>query len=287
MLRDPHPQGVCDGPSVSSELITAAQASPDLPSAMLRSQPPQQWPDIDADQDLAGYKLDEYAPRVGDRCDGRPLALGYVRASTTKQVDEGASLQTQERLIRQAAEARGWDIEIVVEQARSAGSLRGRPALLEALERLDRGQAHALLALRLDRISRSVRDLADMLDRARRKGWSLVTVEADVDTSTPSGEFLWNVLGSAAQFERRLIGARTKEGLAQRRLEGVRLGRPPVLPEVTVRLISNLRAQGWSYARVAQHLNATGVPTAHGGRCWYRATVRRVALGQTAQSLAS
>ena len=224
---------------------------------------------------------------MGDPHTERPLALGYVRASTTRQVDEGASLQTQERLIRQAAEARGWDIEIVVEQARSAGSLRGRPALLEALERLDRGQAHALLALRLDRISRSVRDLADMLDRARRKGWSLVTVEADVDTSTPSGEFLWNVLGSAAQFERRLIGARTKEGLAQRRLEGVRLGRPPVLPLETVRLVADLRSQGWSYARVAEHLNAAGVPTAHGGRCWYPATVRGVALGQTAQSLAS
>jgi len=144
-----------------------------------------------------------------------------------------------------------------------------------------------LMALRLDRISRSVRDLADMLDRARRKGWSLVTVEADVDTSTPSGEFLWNVLGSAAQFERRLIGARTREGLAQRRLEGVRLGRPPVLPIETVRMISSLREQGWAYARIADHLNATGVPTAHGGRRWYPATVRAVALGQTAQGLAS
>lgn len=224
---------------------------------------------------------------MGDPHTERPLALGYVRASTTRQVDEGASLQTQERLIRQAAEIRGWDIEIVTEQARSAGSLRGRPALLEALERLDRGQAHALLALRLDRISRSVRDLADMLDRARRKGWSLVTVEADVDTSTPSGEFLWNVLGSAAQFERRLIGARTKEGLAQRRLEGVRLGRPPVLPVETVKMVADLRSQGWSYARVAEHFNASGVPTAHGGRCWYPATVRGVALGQTAQTLAS
>lgn len=224
---------------------------------------------------------------MGGSKDSRPLALGYVRASTTRQVDEGASLQTQERLIRQAAEARGWDIEIVVEQARSAGSLRGRPALVGALERLDRGQAHALLALRLDRISRSVRDLADMLDRARKKGWSLVTVEADVDTSTPSGEFLWNVLGSAAQFERRLIGARTKEGLAQRRLEGVRLGRPPVLPIETVRLIAHLRSEGLSYARVAARLNAERVPTAHGGQQWYPATVRRVTLGQAAQNLAS
>lgn len=224
---------------------------------------------------------------MGGTKNSRPLALGYVRASTTKQVDEGASLQTQERLIRQAAEARGWDIEIVTEQARSAGSLRGRPGLVEALERLDRGQAHALLALRLDRISRSVRDLADMLDRARKKGWSLVTVEADVDTSTPSGEFLWNVLGSAAQFERRLIGARTKEGLAQRRLEGVRLGRPPVLPMETVQLISQLRSEGWSYGRIASQLNGEGVPTAHGGKRWYPATVRRVTLGEAAQGLAS
>lgn len=224
---------------------------------------------------------------MGESRAPRPLALGYIRASTARQVDEGASLQTQERLIRQAARTRGWRIEIVTEQARSAGSLRGRPALLAALERLDHGEAHALLALRLDRISRSVRDLADMLDRARTQGWSLVTVEADVDTSTPSGEFLWNVLGSAAQFERRLIAARTKEGLAQRRLEGVRLGRPPVLPLDTVRLITELRSQGWSYAKVAAHLNDEGVATAHGGRSWYPATVRRVASGQTAKALLS
>ena len=224
---------------------------------------------------------------MGGTKNSQPLALGYIRASTTRQVDEGASLQTQERLIRQAAEARDWNIEIITEQARSAGSLKGRPALLGALERLDQGQAQALMALRLDRISRSVRDLADMLDRARKKGWSLVTVEADVDTSTPSGEFLWNVLGSAAQFERRLIGARTKEGLAQRRLEGVRLGRPPALPMETVQLITHLRSEGWSYARVAARLNAERVPTGHGGQQWYPATVRRVALGQAARNLAS
>lgn len=162
---------------------------------------------------------------MGESTEVRPLAIGYVRASTARQVEEGASLQSQERLVRQAAEARGWDVEIVAEQASSAGSMRGRPALQAALERLDRGQAHALLALRLDRISRSVRDLADILDRARRKGWALVTAEADVDSASPSGEFLWHVLGSASQFERRLIGARTREGLAQRRLEGVRLER--------------------------------------------------------------
>lgn len=267
-------------------LITVRQGSVRLVSAAARSLLFRQW----LSHLIGGlpiYKTTDYASGVGNASEIRPLAFGYIRASTNRQVDEGASLPSQERLIRQAASARGWDIEIVAEEARSAGSLRGRPALQEALDRLDRGHAQALLALRLDRISRSVRDLADMLDRARRKGWSLVTVEADVDTSTPSGEFLWNVLGSAAQFERRLIAARTREGLAQRRLEGVRLGRPPVLDVETVRQISTWRGQGWSYARIAARLNDDGVPTAHGGRCWYPATVRRVALGQTAQGLAS
>jgi DNA invertase Pin-like site-specific DNA recombinase len=165
--------------------------------------------------------------------------------------------------------------EIVRDEGVSAGSLN-RPALLSALQRLDQGDATMLLAYRLDRLSRSVSDFSGLLDRSRRKSWRLVVCDVDVDTGTPSGEFLVNVVAAAAQFERRLIGQRTREGMAQRRAEGVHLGRPPSVSSDVIDQIRRLRSAGASLRTVANQLNAEGVPTAHGGRAWYASTVSSV-----------
>jgi len=95
-----------------------------------------------------------------------------------------------------------------------------RPGLASALEQLDADQADTLVVSKLDRLSRSLLDFAALVERSRRNGWTLVALDLAVDTTTPSGEMLANVLAAFAQFERRLIGQRTKEGVrreAQRR----------------------------------------------------------------------
>lgn len=68
------------------------------------------------------------------------------------------------------------------------------------------------------------------MERARKSRWALVALDIGVDTTTPAGEMMANVLAVFAQFERRLIGQRTREALAVKRLQGVRLGRRPSLP---------------------------------------------------------
>ena len=89
------------------------------------------------------------------------------------------------------------------------------------------------IAYELSFLSRSVRDLADLAERSRpkgkQKGWGLILLDIDVDTSSPNGEFMLNVMGSAAQWERRIISQRTKDALAVKRAQGVRLGRPSML----------------------------------------------------------
>jgi DNA invertase Pin-like site-specific DNA recombinase len=214
-----------------------------------------------------------------------PLALAYVRVSTVDQAEEGASLAAQTAALTAEAERRGWAVEIVVEAGKSAKSLNGRPALAEALDRLDRGAASYLLCVRLDRLSRSVSDFAGLVDRARRKGWGLVLQSPALDLSDPAGEFTANVLASAAQYERRLLSARTREGMAQRKAEGVHLGRAAdaaMFP--TYRRILGLHKAGESYNAIAQALSAEGVPTARGGK-WAAATVRAVVLSETAKVL--
>lgn len=205
----------------------------------------------------------------------KPLALAYIRVSTTEQVENGASLDAQRATLVAEAEKRGWDVEVVADEGLSAKSLK-RPGLLSALARLDAGKANYLMAVRLDRVSRSVSDFAGLLDRAAKKGWDLTLLSPNIDTSDPAGGFTANVLASAAQYERELIGVRTREGMAQRRLEGVRLGRPRTMsPEVVAR-IREARERGQSLRRIAEALNDDGVSTSQSGARWYASTVKAV-----------
>ena len=205
-------------------------------------------------------------------------AIGYVRVSTDEQVDSGAGLEAQRRAIRAEVKRRGWELVDLHEDAGASGkSMAKRPALAEALQRVEGGGADVLVVSKLDRLSRSLLDFASLMERARRKGWGLVALDLGVDTSSPSGEMLASVLAVFAQFERRLIGERTKAALAVKRASGTRLGRPPTLPPKLRSRIRALRRAGRSYPAIAAKLNAEGVPTAHGGKCWYPATVRKVA----------
>lgn len=217
----------------------------------------------------------------------KPLAIAYVRVSTAEQAAEGASLDAQAVALTEAAERKGYRVEVVREEGKSGKALAGRPALAAALDRLRTGEAAALYAQRLDRLSRSVADFASLLDRAKRQGWTVAVLDADVDTATPSGEFLVNVLASAAQYERRIIGARTRDALAQRRREGVRLGRPSLLPSSVVSRIVTDRAAGMSLPAIAAALTADQVQTAHGGDRWHASTVAKVLRGQDAQALSA
>ncbi len=159
------------------------------------------------------------------------------------------------------------------------------PALSEALDRLDAGEANALMAAKLDRVSRSVADFAGLLDRAQRKGWRLVLLDTGVDTSTASGELVSNMLASAAQYERRLISQRTRDGLAAKRAQGVRLGRPSVLPTEVVQRIVTERAEGSALRVIAEGLTADGVATARGKAMWSTSSVQAVLRGQDAAAL--
>lgn len=201
------------------------------------------------------------------------------------QVESGAGLDAQETALRTEAARHGWQLEIVTDAGLSGATLK-RPALTDALARLDRGDADVLIAAKLDRVSRSVRDFAGLLERAQRHGWRLVLLDLG-DTSTAAGEMTANVIASAAQYERRLIGQRTREGLAAKRAAGVRLGRPPVLPaQVVARIVAAHRGRA-SLRAIAADLTADGVPTARGGDTWHASAVRAVLNGQDAAQLAA
>jgi DNA invertase Pin-like site-specific DNA recombinase len=211
----------------------------------------------------------------------KPLALAYVRVSTEEQAKEGASLDAQQSLLADEASRRGWDVEFVVDEGLSAKSVEGRPALVDALERLDRGEADVLLTLRVDRLSRSVSDFAALLSRSRKRKWDLVACDLNIDTSTPHGGLMAHVLASVAEYERQVIGVRTREGMEQRRREGVHLGRRPTLDEALIARIVAAHESGQNMSAIARDLVAAGVPTAHGGQ-WRASTMKAILASTTA-----
>ncbi len=214
-------------------------------------------------------------------------AVGYVRVSTERtQGADGNGAEAQRDRLQAAAAERGWDLELVTEVA-SAGTMRKRPELLALLERLDRGELQALVVTKVDRLARSVADVAHLAQRADANGWALVVLDLGLDTSTPAGRFVLQTMASVAELERALISQRTREGLAVVRKRGKRLGRPVQLPaQVRERIVAE-RAEGATLTAIADRLTAEGVPTAQGGQRWYASTVRKVLLGVWADAEAA
>lgn len=199
--------------------------------------------------------------------------IGYVRVSTNKQ-DIGPEVQIA--ALTAEAQRNGWTLDLRREDAASAKTLRNRPVLAQALADLKAGQADALAVSKLDRLSRSVADFAGLLETANRQRWALICLDLGIDTSTITGAAMAQVTCTFAEMERKKIAERTRDGMAKIKADtGKHMGRRSVLPDETVTLIEAERAAGLSLAKIAEKLNAEGVPTAT-GRTWHASTIRQV-----------
>lgn len=205
-----------------------------------------------------------------------PTVLAYVRVSTDEQSVSGLGLADQREVIANEAARRGWDdVEFVADEGFSAKNL-SRPGITRALEMLRTGDASVLVVSKLDRLSRSLLDFAGLMERARAEGWQLVVLDLALDTTTASGELMASVMACFAQYERRLISARTSAALQQLKRQGVRLGRPRTLEASLTDRIVSARADGQTLAAIADSLNRDCVATARGGARWYPSTVKAV-----------
>ena len=203
-------------------------------------------------------------------------AVAYLRVSTDKQADKGVSLDAQREKVE--AYARLYDLELVdviVDAGQSAKTL-DRPGLNKALGMLRSGQAEAILVAKLDRLTRSVRDLCDLVDRFFRDGkHSLLSVGEQVDTRSASGRMVLNMLTTIGQWEREAIGERTATAMQHKATRGEFTGGQapygfrladdgehlaPVEKEQTVvNEARSLRARGLSLRAVAEALWEKGL----------------------------
>lgn len=166
--------------------------------------------------------------------------IGYMRVSTQEQCPD-----------RQTDGLRGRCDRLFLETA-SAVSPR-RPVYECVIEQLQRGDT--LVVWDLDRAFRSVLDAVTQAERLRLKGVEFEIVSLQIDTATPAGMLVYTIMSAIAEFERRLLAQRTREGLASARLRGARLGRPPKLDEGQLENARcRLAAQDGTTASVAQEL---------------------------------
>ena len=213
--------------------------------------------------------------------------VGYVRIAPRERPSSRPSLAEQRDAIRAECERRGWVLTRIERDVRSGRTL-GRPGLQAALASCRSREADAVMVARLDRLTYSLVDLAELVAEASERGFNIVAPDVGVDLVTPPGQLLAAVLRAAAGWERRRLVRRTRAVLAGRRAEAARPGRPSSTPPEVADRIRALRMQGATLQAICDVLNDEGVPTPRGGSHWrptsLRSILRRVGPGEREQA---
>jgi DNA invertase Pin-like site-specific DNA recombinase len=202
--------------------------------------------------------------------------VAYLRVSTDKQACEGVSLEAQRAKVEQYAALYDLDLVAVeVDAGESACTLK-RPGLTRALAMLKSRKADALLVVKLDRLTRSVRDLGELLAVyfGPGKPAALLSVGDQIDTRTAAGRMVLNLLTTVAQWEREAIGERTAAALAHKAARGERVGEIPYGfalaadgvhlvehggEQLVIAAVRELRAAGLSLRAIVAQLDKRGL----------------------------
>lgn len=150
----------------------------------------------------------------------KPLAAIYVRVSTQDQAQHGFSLNAQEESLKNYAMALGYDIfKIYREEGKSAKDLK-RPEMIQMLEDAEQKKFSAIFIYKLDRFSRSLKDLILTIDKLKEWNVDFVSLQDKIETASASGKLMFHIISAFAEFERNIIGDRTKFGMQRKAKEG-------------------------------------------------------------------
>ncbi len=218
----------------------------------------------------------------------RQAAL-YARVSKEELITKGMSLADQEKRLRGFCISRDWPVIELYRDDGASGKTLDRPALQQLKDDAEVKRFDAVCVLKLDRLTRSVRDLGNLLDFFEKHSIALISLNESFDATTAAGKLMMNLLGSVAQWEREAISERTISALRYRRNEGlvysgqipygfVRVGMTKRLEPVerelaVVKRIYVLRAEGHTLRAIADALNTDRIKTKK-GRTWAPEQIR-------------
>lgn len=210
----------------------------------------------------------------------------YTRVSSERQVQEGFSLEAQYDRLLEFIKMNGWDlVRVYTDPGISGKNVKDRPGFQEMLTDLKQDKFEALVIHKIDRLTRNIGDLNDIIELFNKKNIKLISFSENIDTSTASGRMFVFFLGVFAQMYRENLAEEVTKGLTKRAEKGLRVNFKPVYgydikdyqlhinedQASVVRLIFDLFLKGWGKHRIADHLNENNYQTNFG--MWYDRTV--------------
>ena len=172
----------------------------------------------------------------------------YTRVSTLK----GQDCEVQAHELREYCARRGWEIVAEFSDTGFSGAKDSRPALDKMLRSARRREFDVLLVWKLDRLSRSLRHLVNLLSEFESIGLALASLTDAIDFTTPQGKLMFALVSAFGEFERSLIRERILSGLALARAKGTKFGRPRVA--VDAARIALLRSAGHSWSAICREM---------------------------------
>lgn len=224
--------------------------------------------------------------RTHQQTNDHRTAIGYVRVSTQEQATDGVSLDAQRDRLRAYCKLNAIKLIDIKADEGYSGSTLDRPALQAALQMLRRGRANTLIVAKLDRLSRSLRDVCTLVEELfSNERNHLLSLCGMVNTHSAAGRMVLMNLANFYQFERELISERTRDALQHMKAQGIRLGPahygyelgqqldergrrvlvPVASEQAVIAKIEALRKEGLSFREVVQRLNEEQVPARRGG----------------------
>jgi site-specific DNA recombinase len=158
----------------------------------------------------------------------KPLAAIYIRVSTQDQAQHGFSLDAQEESLINYAKALGYEIlKVYKDEGKSAKNLN-RPEMQNLLKDAEARKFQAIFIYKLDRFSRSLKDLILTIDKLKEWGIDFVSLQDKIETASASGKLMFQIIGAFAEFERNIIGDRTTFGMEKKAKEGGFITKAPL-----------------------------------------------------------
>jgi site-specific DNA recombinase len=230
--------------------------------------------------------------RVGAN-DGPIDVDGYGRVSTEEQARDGLSLVYQEDRIRAYCALYNLNLVRMVQDAGVSAKSLEREGLAAILDDLRQRRVGGVVILKLDRLTRRLRDWSDLIDEffSDKAGRRLFSVNDSIDTRSPSGRMVLNMIMTVAQWEREEIAYRTSTALQGKISRGERCGRirfgyrlaadgrtltPEPREQRAIAAMRRWEADGWTYRKMAAELEAMGIETKEPGSVWRPGAVHRI-----------
>ncbi len=160
--------------------------------------------------------------------ESKPLGAIYIRVSTEEQAKKGVSLSAQEEALKNYAAALGYDVlKVYKDEGKSGKDIKGRPEMSQMLEDAQAHKFQAIFIYKLDRFSRSLRDLIETIEKLKEWGIDFISLQDKIETTSASGKLMFHIISAFAEFERNVTSERTKFSMDKQARDGKVVTRAP------------------------------------------------------------